>query len=55
MGGFLQSLGKIAITESGEGKHAVAHGERNREDAGDKPAKQIIANFRVFVFDDRYN
>ena len=34
-----RTMGKIAVTESGESKHTVAHGERDREGDGDKPAQ----------------
>ena len=33
-----RAVGKIAITKSGVGKHAVSHGERNCEDTRNKPA-----------------
>jgi hypothetical protein len=38
-----RTIGKIAVTKSGESKHAVAHGERDREGYGDKPAQKVIA------------
>ena len=33
------TVGKIAVTESGESKHTVAHGEWDREGHGDKAAQ----------------
>src|SRR5262249_33887894 len=34
------------VSQGGKGKHAKAHGERDRKRGGDKPAQQIVASAR---------